>query len=237
MPLLSINQLTVRYGQITAVREVSLQVEAGEIVTLIGSNGAGKTTLLRTISGLEKPAGGEILLEGRPIGGLAPEKINGLGVAHVPEGRRLFPHLSVYDNLELGAFQRTDRDGIKRDMKMVLKHFPILHERSSQMAGSLSGGQQQMVAMGRALLSSPKLVLMDEPSLGLSPIMCQEIAKIIREIHAMGRTIVLVEQNARLALSLAQRAYVMETGRIVLEGPAEKMRKDPEVQTSYLGIA
>jgi len=235
--LLSVKNLTVRYGQITAVRGVSMEVGDGEIVTLIGTNGAGKTTLLRTISGLEKPAGGDILLEGKSIAGLAPEKINGLGVAHVPEGRRLFPHLSVWDNIELGAFQRSDAAGIKRDIEIVLEHFPDLRRRLGQMAGSLSGGQQQMVAMGRAILSAPKVVLMDEPSLGLSPIMCQQIAKIIREIHAMGRTVVLVEQNARLALSLAQRAYVMETGRIVIEGPADKLRDDPEVQASYLGIA
>ena len=235
--MLKVEGLTVRYGKITAVREASLQVEDGEIVTLIGTNGAGKTTLLRTISGLQKPAGGDITLGGRSIAGLAPEKINALGVAHVPEGRRLFPHMSVMDNLELGAFQRSDAEGIKRDLDMVMGHFPDLRERRGQMAGSMSGGQQQMVAIGRALMSSPKVVLMDEPSLGLSPIMCQEIAKIIREIHAMGRTIVLVEQNARLALSLAQRAYVMETGSIVLEGPASKLANDPEVQASYLGLA
>ncbi len=235
--MLKIEELTVRYGQITAVREISLNVEDGEIVTLIGTNGAGKTTLLRTISGLEKPAGGSITFDGKSIAGLAPERINGIGIAHVPEGRRLFPHMSVYDNLELGAFQRSDADGIRRDMEMVLEHFPVLRERREQMAGSLSGGQQQMVAMGRAIMSAPKLVLMDEPSLGLSPLMCQEIAKIIREIHAMGRTIVLVEQNARLALSLAQRAYVMETGRIVVEGPAKDVATNPEVQESYLGIA
>lgn len=235
--MLSVRNLTVRYGQITAVRDISMEVGDGEIVTLIGTNGAGKTTLLRTISGLEKPASGDILLAGRSIAGLAPEKINGLGVAHVPEGRRLFPQLSVHDNIELGAFQRNDANGVKRDIELVLEHFPDLRRRLDQMAGSLSGGQQQMVAMGRAILSSPKVVLMDEPSLGLSPLMCQQIAKIIRDIHAMGRTVVLVEQNARLALSLAQRAYVMETGRIVIEGAAEKLRDDPEVQASYLGIA
>ncbi len=234
--MLKIENLTVRYGQITAVREVSLNVEEGEIVTLIGTNGAGKTTLLLTISGLEKPASGSITFDGKPIAGLAPERINGIGIAHVPEGRRLFPYMSVYDNLELGAFQRSDADGIRRDMEMVLEHFPVLRERREQMAGSLSGGQQQMVAMGRAIMSAPKLVLMDEPSLGLSPLMCQEIAKIIREIHAMGRTIVLVEQNARLALSLAQRAYVMETGGIVVEGPAKEVATNPEVQKSYLGV-
>ena len=235
--MLKVEGLTVRYGKITAVREASLEVEDGEIVTLIGTNGAGKTTLLRSISGLQKPAGGDITLDGRSIAGLAPEKINALGVAHVPEGRRLFPHMSVMDNLELGAFQRSDKDGIKRDLDMVMGHFPDLRERRGQMAGSMSGGQQQMVAIGRALMSSPKVVLMDEPSLGLSPLMCQQIAKIIREIHAMGRTIVLVEQNARLALSLAQRAYVMETGSIVLEGPATQLADDPEVQASYLGLA
>jgi len=234
--LLKIDRLTVRYGKITAVREVSMHVGEGEIVTLIGTNGAGKTTLLRTISGLNKPAEGDILLGGQSISGLAPERINGLGIAHVPEGRRLFPHMSVFDNLELGAFQRNDVDGVRRDMDMVMEHFRKLRERREQMAGSLSGGEQQMVAMGRAIMSSPKVVLMDEPSLGLSPIMCQEIAKIIRQIHEMGRTIVLVEQNARLALSLAQRAYVMETGKVVLEGPAKDLSSDPNVQKSYLGL-
>ncbi len=234
--MLKIDRLTVRYGKITAVREVSMHVGEGEIVTLIGTNGAGKTTLLRTISGLNKPAEGDILLGGQSISGLAPERINGLGIAHVPEGRRLFPHMSVFDNLELGAFQRNDVDGVRRDMDMVMEHFPKLRERREQMAGSLSGGEQQMVAMGRAIMSSPKVVLMDEPSLGLSPIMCQEIAKIIRQIHEMGRTIVLVEQNARLALSLAQRAYVMETGKVVLEGPAKDLSSDPNVQKSYLGL-
>lgn len=235
--MLKIDNLTVRYGMITAVREVSINVGDGEIVTLIGTNGAGKTTLLRTISGLEKPYSGDILLDGESIVGKAPERINLMGVAHVPEGRRLFPHLSVMDNLELGAFQRTDSENVARELEMILEHFPDLRNRLQQMAGSLSGGQQQMVAMGRAIMSNPKVVLMDEPSLGLSPLMCQEIAKIIREIHAMGRTIVLVEQNARLALSLAQRAYVMETGRVVIEGQAEDLRNDPEVQASYLGIA
>jgi branched-chain amino acid transport system ATP-binding protein len=233
--LLKVENLHVRYGQITAVRDVSLEVHEGEIVTLIGANGAGKTTLLRTISGLQKPARGDIVLDGKSIAGLAPEKINGIGVAHVPEGRRLFPRLSVFDNIELGAFQRRDGDGIKRDIEMVFGHFPMLRERAADMAGSLSGGQQQMVAIGRALMSAPKVLLMDEPSLGLSPILCQEIAKIIREIHAMGRTIILVEQNARLALSLADRAYVMETGTIVLEGRAQELRNDPQVQKSYIG--
>ena len=233
--MLKVENLHVRYGQITAVRDVSLEVHEGEIVTLIGANGAGKTTLLRTISGLQKPASGDIVLDGKSIAGLAPEKINGIGVAHVPEGRRLFPRLSVFDNIELGAFQRRDGDGIKRDIEMVFGHFPMLRERAADMAGSLSGGQQQMVAIGRALMSAPKVLLMDEPSLGLSPILCQEIAKIIREIHAMGRTIILVEQNARLALSLADRAYVMETGTIVLEGRAQELRNDPQVQKSYIG--
>jgi branched-chain amino acid transport system ATP-binding protein len=233
--LLKVENLTVRYGQITAVRDISLEVREGEIVTLIGANGAGKTTLLRTISGLQRPAAGDILLDGKSITGLAPERINGIGVAHVPEGRRLFPRLSVFDNIELGAFQRRDGEAIKRDIDMVFGHFPMLRERASDMAGSLSGGQQQMVAIGRALMSAPKVMLMDEPSLGLSPILCQEIAKIIREIHAMGRTIILVEQNARLALSLADRAYVMETGSIVIEGAAQDLRNDPQVQKSYIG--
>ncbi len=235
--MFSTRDLTVRYGQITAVREVSFEVAEGEIVTLIGANGAGKTTLLRTISGLIRPYAGEITFDGKRIDGLPPEKINAMGVAHVPEGRRLFGHMSVRENLEMGAFSRSDRAAIASDLDMVMDHFPMLRERSTQMAGSLSGGQQQMVAMGRALMSAPKLILMDEPTLGLAPIMCQEIAKIIREIHDMGRTVILVEQNARLALRLAGRAYVMETARIVMTGNAEEMQNDPEVRRSYLGVA
>jgi branched-chain amino acid transport system ATP-binding protein len=218
------------------VRGISIGVEEGHIVTLIGANGAGKTTTLRAISGLERPSSGEIRLNGRRINGVAPEKIAELGVAHVPEGRRVFPYMTVRENLEMGAFLRKDADGLRADFEDVFTRFPRLKEREKQLAGTLSGGEQQMLAMGRALMSKPRVILMDEPSLGLSPIMCREIARIIRGLHEEGRTIVLVEQNARLALALAQKAYVMEIGRIALEGPAAELRENDEVQRTYLGV-
>ncbi len=234
--LLNIKNVSVHYQKVAAVKGISVTVEEGEIVTLIGANGAGKSTTLRAISGLNHPTTGEIWFDGRRIDRLPPEKINKLGIAQVPEGRRVFPEMTVLENLEMGAFLRKDRDGIRRDFNGVFKHFPVLKERSSQIAGTLSGGEQQMLAMGRALMSDPKLILMDEPSLGLSPIMCQEIAKIIKDVHQTGRTIVLVEQNARLALTLAQKGYVLETGRIVLEGSARDLRENDQVQRTYLGL-
>lgn len=235
--LLEIDSVSVHYKKIAAVREVSIAVDEGQIVTLIGANGAGKTTTLRAISGLERPSAGEIRLDGQRINGLTPERIAALGVAHVPEGRRVFPVMTVRENLEMGAFLRRDSGELQRDFEDVFLRFPRLKERERQLAGTLSGGEQQMLAMGRSLMSRPRIILMDEPSLGLSPIMCREIARIIRALHAEGRTIVLVEQNARLALALAQRAYVMQTGRIVLEGPASELRQNDEVQRTYLGIA
>lgn len=234
--LLEIRDITVHYYKVAAVRNISITVEDGDIVTLIGSNGAGKTTTLRAISGLKHPTTGEIHFSGQRIDKLPPHKINALGIAMVPEGRRVFPQMTVLENLLMGAFLRREKDGIQEDLEeVVFRHFPVLKERKKQAAGTLSGGEQQMLAMGRALMSAPRLLLLDEPSLGLSPIMCGEIARIIRDIHAGGRTVVLVEQNARLALTLAQNAYVLETGDIVLSGPAEELRKNDEVKKAYLG--
>ncbi len=213
-----------------------MSVQEGDIVTLIGSNGAGKTTTLRAISGLKHPSKGEIRFGGKRIDRLAPHRINALGLAMVPEGRRVFPQMTVLENLLMGAFLRKDKNEIQKDLEnVVFKHFPRLKERTKQMAGTLSGGEQQMLAMGRALMSAPKLLLLDEPSLGLSPIMCGEIAAIIRDIHREGETVILVEQNARLALALAQHAYVIETGNIVLSGPARKLRENDDVKKAYLG--
>ena len=234
--LLEVKDTTVHYHKVAAVRNISINVEDGEIVTLIGSNGAGKTTTLRAISGLKHPSAGEILYNGQRIDKLPPYKINALGIAMVPEGRLVFPQMTVLENLLMGAFLRKDKEGIQKDLEdVVFRHFPRLKERTKQTAGTLSGGEQQMLAMGRALMSAPKLLLLDEPSLGLSPIMCGEIAQIIRDIHAEGRTVILVEQNARLALALAQHAYVIETGDIVLSGPAEELQENDNVKKVYLG--
>ncbi len=233
--LLNVKDVTVYYHKVAAIRDVSMEVEEGGIVTLIGSNGAGKTTTLRAISGLKHPASGEIWFEDQRIDRLAPEKINKLGIAQVPEGRRVFPQMTVVENLLMGAFLREDKDGINRDLEEVFKHFPVLKERQKQYAGTLSGGEQQMLAMGRGLMSNPRLLLLDEPSLGLSPILVMEIAKIIRDIHQAGKTIILVEQNARLALSLAQKGYVLETGNIVLQGNAKDLRENEDVKKAYLG--
>lgn len=233
--LLNVKDITVYYHKVPAVKNISMEVEEGGIITLIGSNGAGKTTTLRAISGLKHPSTGEIWFADQKIEKLPAEKINKLGIAMVPEGRRVFPQMTVLENLLMGAFLRKDKGGIERDLEMVYEHFPVLRERRKQYAGTLSGGEQQMLAMGRALMSNPKLILMDEPSLGLSPILVMEIAKIIKDIHKAGRTIILVEQNARLALNLADKAYVIETGNIVLSGDAKEMREKDEVKKAYLG--
>ncbi len=234
--LLEAKDITVHYTKVAAVRNISINVEDGEIAALIGSNGAGKTTTLRAISGLKHPTTGEILFKGKRIDKLPPHKINALGIAMVPEGRRVFPQMTVLENLLMGAFLRKDKDDIQKDLEeVVFRHFPRLKERKNQDAGTLSGGEQQMLAMGRALMSAPKLLLLDEPSLGLSPIMCMEIGKIIRDIHTEGKTVILVEQNARLALALAQHAYVIETGDIVLSGPAKELRNNDNVKKAYLG--
>jgi branched-chain amino acid transport system ATP-binding protein len=234
--LLEAKDITVHYFKVAAVRNISIAVKDGEIIALIGSNGAGKTTTLRAISGLKHPTSGEIHFRGQRIDKLPPHKINALGIAMVPEGRRVFPQMTVMENLLMGAFLRKEKDEIQKDLeKVVFRHFPRLKERVKQTAGTLSGGEQQMLAMGRALMSAPKLLLLDEPSLGLSPIMCGEIGKIIMNISSEGRTVILVEQNARLALGLAQHAYVIETGDIALSGPAEELRENDDVKKAYLG--
>jgi branched-chain amino acid transport system ATP-binding protein len=234
--LLEVKDITVHYFKVPAVRNISITVEDGEIAALIGSNGAGKTTTLRAISGLKHPSSGEIHFKEQKIDTLPSHKINALGIAMVPEGRRVFPQMTVIENLMMGAFLRKDKEDMQKDLEnVVFRHFPRLKERTKQAAGTLSGGEQQMLAMGRALMSAPKLLLLDEPSLGLSPIMCGEIGKIIKDIHTGDRTVILVEQNARLALALAQHAYVIETGDIVLSGPAEELRENDDVKKAYLG--
>ena len=240
--LLSIENLEVRYGAICALQGVSLQIERGEIVTLIGSNGAGKTTLLRTISGLLQPAAGSIVWgagessNGRAeLGLLAPHEIVQLGISHVPEGRQIFATLSVRENLLLGAYQRRSHQEIAQDMERCYSLFPVLRERQSQRSGTLSGGEQQMLAIGRALMARPKLLLLDEPSLGLAPLIVRKIFEIIGEINANGTTIFLVEQNAHMALSVAHRGYVLQTGRVIMSDQASKLLQDPEVKKAYLG--
>ena len=233
--LLELKGLNVHYRKVQAVTDISIQIDEGQIVTLIGANGAGKSTTLRTISGLKRATTGGVWFDGKRIDKLAPEKIVRMGIAHVPEGRQIFPDLSVNENLITGAFLRRDKDGIQRNLDEVHEHFPVLKERRNQRAKTLSGGEQQMVAMGRALMSNPRLLLMDEPSLGLSPVMVQEVAKIIREINAKGVPVILVEQNAELALNLASYGYVLETGRITLEGKAEDLHENEHVRHAYLG--
>lgn len=233
--MLEIKNLNVYYGVIHALKGVSLMVNSGEIVTLIGANGAGKTTTLRTISGLNKAASGEILLEGKVITNLsAPQRVM-LGISQVPEGRRIFPEMSVLENLELGAFLRKDKNNIKKDLENIYQRFPILSDRKRQTAGTLSGGEQQMLAMGRALMSRPRILLLDEPSMGLAPLLVREIFDIIKDINDAGTTILLVEQNASMALSIAHRAYVIETGSIVMSGTGEELVKSNEIQKAYLG--
>lgn len=233
--MLEIKNLNVHYGVIHALKDISLTVNTGEIVTLIGANGAGKTTTLRTISGLNKATSGEILLEGKNITGTpAPQRVE-MGISQVPEGRRIFPAMSVLENLELGAYLRNDKPEIKKDMEMVFERFPILGKRIKQLAGTLSGGEQQMLAMGRALMSRPRILLLDEPSMGLAPLLVREIFEIIKDINQAGTTILLVEQNASMALSIAHRAYVLETGSIVLSGTGEELAKSSEIQKAYLG--
>ena len=237
MPLLSIESLTVKYGAIQALHGISIAVEPGEIVTLIGANGAGKSTTLRAVSGLCKCAAGRIVFDGKDLAGLPPHKILRLGLAQVPEGRGIFPNLTVDENLDLGAFARTSRKEIASDRERVFGLFPRLKERLRQRSGTLSGGEQQMLAIGRALLARPRLLLLDEPSLGLAPQLVQTIFKIIREINASGTTIFLVEQNAHMALQVAHRAYVLEVGNVVMQGAAKELAASDEVKKAYLGIA
>jgi branched-chain amino acid transport system ATP-binding protein len=230
----AVSRLSVRYGQALAVRDVSIDVRKGEVVGIIGPNGAGKTSLLRAISGLVRPASGEIWFTGHRIDGLAPEAVVKLGIAHVPEGRRLFGSMTTRENLKLGAYVR-DRKPARADLATVVEHFPILGRRGRQRAGSLSGGEQQMLALGRALMAKPRLLLLDEPTMGLAPMVVKEITEIIRNISEQyGVGIVLVEQNARLALSIAPRAYVVELGRVAVEGPSSELVQDERIRTAYL---
>ena len=234
--VLELHNVDVFYGRVQALRGVSLHVDRGEIVALIGSNGAGKTTTLRTISGLVRPSKGQVLLEGARIDTLGAEQIARRGVGHSPEGRRLFGRMSVRENLEMGAFNRHDPDGVRRDFERVFTLFPRLSERLGQLAGSLSGGEQQMCAIGRALMSRPRVLLLDEPSLGLAPKLVETIFEVIREVNAEGTTVLLIEQNARLALKTAARAYVLETGTIATSGPAAELLVSPEIEKAYLGM-
>jgi branched-chain amino acid transport system ATP-binding protein len=233
--LLTLQNLDVHYGAVHALKGVSLEANAGEIVTLIGANGAGKSTLLRTISGLVPARSGTIEFEGKDLRRMPAHDIVGLGISQSPEGRMVFANLSVEDNLELGAYRRKDRAGIREDRERAFQLFPRLKERRRQSAGTLSGGEQQMLAIGRALMSRPKLLLLDEPSLGLAPLLVREIFKTIRDINAHGVTVLLVEQNAHMALSIAGRAYVLETGRVILSDRAERLLQNEEVKKAYLG--
>ena len=235
MAMLEIKDINVYYGAIHAIKGISLSVEEGEIVTLIGANGAGKSTTLRTISGLLKPKTGEINFLKKNIAGMAAHKIVREGISQVPEGRKIFAEMTVQENLELGAFTRTDDSEIQNDFKMVFGRFPRLEERKSQLAGTLSGGEQQMLAMGRALMSRPKLLLLDEPSMGLAPLLIKEIFNIIVDINKTGTTVLLVEQNANMALSIANRAYVLETGRITISGDAKELAASEDIRKAYLG--
>ena len=235
MAMLQVTDLKVNYGVIQAIKGVSFEVNEGEVIALIGANGAGKTTILHTVTGLIAPKSGKIEFEGKDITKMPAHKIVTLGMAHVPEGRRVFADLSVYENLLMGAFTRKDKDEIAKTLEMVYKRFPRLRERKNQVAGTLSGGEQQMLAMSRALLSHPKILLMDEPSMGLSPLFVNEIFDIIKEVSASGTTVLLVEQNAKKALSIADRAYVLETGKIVLDAAADVLMNDPSIKKAYLG--
>lgn len=235
MAMLEVRDLEVNYGSINAIKKISFDVNKGEVIALIGANGAGKTTTLHTITGLLKAKSGSVMFEGKELLKTPPHKIVEMGMAHVPEGRRIFQQLTVYKNLTLGAFTRKDKVAIDETLQMVYNKFPRLEERKKQVAGTLSGGEQQMLAMGRALMSKPKIVLMDEPSMGLSPLFVSEVFKIIEEIRASGTTVLLVEQNAKKALEIADRAYVLETGRIVLSGDAKDLMNDDSVKKAYLG--
>lgn len=235
MAILEVKDLEVCYGVIQAIKGISFEVNQGEIIALIGANGAGKTTTLQTITGLIPSKAGTITYEGKDITKIPGYKLVGMGIAHVPEGRRVFAELSVLQNLKLGAYTRNDKNEMEETLKEIYERFPRLEERKNQMAGTLSGGEQQMLAMGRALMSKPKIILMDEPSMGLSPIFVNEIFEIIKAVSASGTTVLLVEQNAKKALSIADRAYVLETGNIILEGDAKVLMNDERVKKAYLG--
>ena len=233
--MLKVENLHVHYGAIHALKGISIEVPQGKIVTLIGANGAGKSTTLRSLSGLLKPSEGRILLEGKEIHKLAAQEIVSLGMSQVPEGRRVFANMTVRENLDLGAYIRNDKQGIQEDMDKIFLRFPRLKEREKQMAGTLSGGEQQMLAMGRALMSRPRLLLLDEPSMGLAPLLVKEIFQIVRDINTTGTTVLLVEQNAHMASGVADYAYVLETGKINLEGEGKELANSPEVKAAYLG--
>ena len=235
MAMLEVKDLEVYYGVIQAIKGISFHVDKGEVIALIGANGAGKTTTLHTVTGLLSPKKGKVIFQGKDITKVQAHKIVSMGMAHVPEGRRVFAELSVYENLKMGAYTRTDKAEIEESLKSVYKRFPRLEERKNQMAGTLSGGEQQMLAMGRALMSKPSIILMDEPSMGLSPILVNEIFDIIRSVSESGTTVLLVEQNAKKALSIADRAYVLETGNITLEGNAKDLLEDDSIKKAYLG--
>ena len=235
MAMLEVKNIEVYYGVIQAIKGISFEVNEGEVIALIGANGAGKTTTLQTITGMLTPKRGSVMFEGVDITKIPGHRIVPMGMAHVPEGRRVFSQLSVYENLKLGAYTRKDKTEIEETLKTVYRSFPRLEERKNQAAGTLSGGEQQMLAMGRALMSRPKLICMDEPSMGLSPILVDEIFRIIREISAGGTTVLLVEQNAKKALSIADRGYVLETGSIVIQGAASELLNDDEIKKAYLG--
>ena len=235
MAMLEVKDLNVYYGMIQAIKGISFEVNQGEVIALIGANGAGKTTTLHTITGLLSPKKGSVLFEGQDITKVPAHKIVSMGMAHVPEGRRVFSQLSVYENLKLGAYTRKDKSNIDKELQSIYERFPRLAERKNQLAGTLSGGEQQMLAMGRALMSKPSIVLMDEPSMGLSPILVNEIFDIIESISKSGTTVLLVEQNAKKALSIADRAYVLETGKVVLEGDAKDLLENDSIKKAYLG--
>ncbi|MBI4433063.1 MAG: ABC transporter ATP-binding protein [Candidatus Omnitrophica bacterium] len=233
--MLELNHVYTRYGKVECLKGISFTVKEGEIVAILGANGAGKTTILKTISGLIRPTAGEVLFKGKSISSLSPEAIVRFGVAHVPEGRQIFQRLEVRENLDLGAFIRRDKSEIQKDREMIFEIFPILKKRLKQKAGTLSGGEQQMLAIGRGLMSRPSVLLLDEPSLGLAPILISSIYRMIRAIHEQGKTILLIEQNAHMALKVANRAYVLQIGQIVLEGSAKEVAANPAIQSAYLG--
>ncbi|MFC1965035.1 ABC transporter ATP-binding protein [Chloroflexota bacterium] len=233
--MLSIRNIMVNYNAVVAVKDISIEVDEREVVTLIGSNGAGKSTILKTISGLKPPTSGEIWFLGKKISGLSPTEIVKMGIAHVPEGRRIFPYMTVLENLKMGAYIRRDREDVKQDLERYFELIPILKQRSKQQGGTLSGGEQQMLAVARALMAKPRLILMDEPSLGLAPMVVAEIGELIKSINAAGTAIILVEQNARMALRIAKRGYLLETGSIVIEGNADDLARNEQVKRVYLG--
>jgi branched-chain amino acid transport system ATP-binding protein len=233
--LLEVKDLRVHYGRAEALKGIFISADEGAVVSIVGANGAGKSTILKTISSLKKPTSGEIWFQGKRIDGLPPHEVVKMGIAHIPEGRMVFAPMTVLDNLKMGAYLRRNKTEIESDLEIMYQHFPVLKERRGQVAGSLSGGQQQMLAIARALMASPKLLLMDEPSMGLSPLLVEEVSKIIRDINGRGISIILVEQNARMALRLSQKAYVLEVGAIALEGSADEVARDERVKKAYLG--